>query len=155
MLHIVEVAILAAISLPFQAAPAPQPSLERLSWLAGCWVQQRPSGTVEEYWMKPAGGTMLGMGRTVRDGKTIEYEFVQIREVDGKLTYVAKPSGQAEATFPIKTFSDSEVVFENPTHDFPQRVIYRRTADGSVHGRVEGTVKGQTRGVDFPYSRCQ
>jgi hypothetical protein len=51
--------------------------------------------------------------------------------------------------------NSNEVVFENLTHDFPQRVIYRRSADGSVAARIEGTRNGQLRGIDFPYQRCR
>jgi hypothetical protein len=138
--------------MPTQA-PA-STDVERLSWLAGCWTQPRASGLVEEQWMTPRGGSMLGMSRTVIGGKTVEYEFIRIAVVGSTLAYVAKPSGQAEATFPVKSIDDGAVVFENLAHDFPQRIIYRRTADGSVTARVEGTVKGETRGRDFPYTRC-
>jgi Domain of unknown function (DUF6265) len=136
-------------------AQAPPMSLDRLSWLGGCWAQARPDGLTEEHWMKPSGGTMLGMSRAVRDGRTTEFEFLQIREVAGKLAYVAKPSGQAEATFPMKALSDKEVVFEDPAHDFPQRIIYRREADDSMTARIEGTTNGKTRGLDYPFKRCQ
>ena len=135
--------------------PAAAPAIDRLAWLGGCWVQTRADGVTEEHWMKPAGGTMLGMGRSVRNGRTAEFEFLQIREVDGALAYVARPSGQAEATFPLKTLADSEVVFENLAHDFPQRIIYRSSADGSMTARVEGSRNGQTRGIDYPYRKCQ
>jgi hypothetical protein len=104
--------------------------------------------------MKPAGGTMLGMSRTVRGGKTTEFEFLQIRDVAGRLAYVAKPSGQAEATFSLKTLGEHEIVFENPEHDFPQRIIYRLDAPARLTARIEGTVNGKTRGQDFPYTRC-
>ena len=137
-----------AIALAAQMA-----TVDQLAWLSGCWTLARPDGVTEEQWMKPAGGTMLGMSRTVKGGKTVEYEFLQLRDVNGKLTYVAKPSGQAETPFPVKTIADAEVVFENPTHDFPQRVIYRRTADG-VTARIEGTMNGKLRGMDFVYTRC-
>jgi Domain of unknown function (DUF6265) len=135
-----------------QGSPA---SIDRLAWLSGCWAQTRPDGLTEEHWMKPSGGTMLGMSRTVRSGRTTEFEFLQIKEISGKLAYVAKPSGQSEATFPLKTMTEEETVFENPTHDFPQRIIYRKAADGSVTARIEGTMNGKTRGMDFPFKRCQ
>jgi len=32
----------------------------------------------------------------------------------------------------MKTMSEAEIVFEDLAHDFPQRVIYRKNADGSV-----------------------
>ena len=73
---------------------------------------------------------MLGLSRTVVGGKTTEFEFLRIAVVDGALAYVAKASGQAEAAFPVKSIEDGVVVFENLSHDFPQRIIYlpqRRT----------------------------
>ena len=133
--------------------PGADGDVERLTWLSGCWTQPRTNGLVEEQWMAPRGGSMLGMSRTVIGGKTVEYEFLRIAVVGNALAYVAKPSGQAEATFPVKSIDDGVVVFENLAHDFPQRIIYRRTADG-VTARIEGTVKGETRGRDFPYLRC-
>jgi hypothetical protein len=128
--------------------------VEALDWMAGCWSQPRPDGLTEEHWMKPSGGTMLGMSRTVRRGRTTAYEFLQIRDVGGKLAYVAKPSGQDETPFALKTLADGEVVFENPAHDYPQRIMYRRHTDGTLTARIEGTRQGQVRGVDFPFKRC-
>lgn len=139
----------AVVRVPEQGA-----TIDSLVWLSGCWTQPRPSGLVEEQWMTPRGGSMLGMSRTVIDGKTTEYEFIRIAVVDGALAYVAMPSGQPEATFLLKSIAEGVVVFENLSHDFPQRVIYRRNGDASVTARIEGTVKGEARGRDFPYKRC-
>jgi hypothetical protein len=137
----------------YQARGSAPAGVAQLQWISGCWSLARPDGMTEEHWMKPAGGTMLGMSRTVRGGRTTEHEFLQIRDVGGKLSYIAKPSGQAETTFPLLRASDTEVVFENPAHDFPQRIIYKKTADG-VTARVEGTMNGQARGFDFPFKAC-
>lgn len=148
-------AVLTMALAPVHASQAPPRTVAQLSWIAGCWTRTLPDGVNEEHWMKPAGGSLLGMSRTVRGGRTTEFEFLRIAEVDGSLAYIAKPSGQAEATFPVKTLTEREVVFENPMHDFPQRVIYRHTGDGSVSARIEGTMNGQLRGMDFPYARCK
>jgi hypothetical protein len=149
----------ALLSLPAApAAPADPPrGVDDLAWMSGCWMQTRPDGFVEEHWMKPAGGTLLGMSRTVKGGRTTEWEFLRVAEEGGRLAYVARPSGQAENVFPLKTLSDtpSEVVFEDAKHDFPQRIIYRRNADGSITARVEGEIGGKMKGVDFPYQRCR
>lgn len=99
---------------------------------------------------------MLGMGRTVANGKTVEYEFVQIREeADGAIYYVAKLSGQPEASFKLIKLQNREATFENPAHDFPQRIIYRLEPDGSLFARVEGTSKGKARGFDYPMKRAR
>ena len=53
--------------------------------------------------------------------------------------YVARPSGQPETTFPLVKASATELVFENPTHDFPQRILYRKASDGTVSAAVAAT----------------
>lgn len=97
---------------------------------------------------------MLGISRTIANGKTAEFEFMQIREeTNGEIRFIAKPSGQPEAAFKLVKGGDREVIFENPQHDFPQRVIYRLQTDGSLLGRIEGVSKGKEKSVDFPMSR--
>ena len=75
---------------------------------------------------------MLGMSRTVRRGETVEFEFMQLRHLpDGTLAFIASPSGQAPTVFPLLRISDAEATFENPQHDFPQRVVYARDENQS------------------------
>jgi hypothetical protein len=124
-----------------------------VSWLAGCWRQESAERTVEEMWMAPRGDGLLGMSRTVARGRIVDHEFLQIRVLDGRLVYIAKPSRQPEATFTATRIGPLEVIFENPAHDFPQRVIYRMQPDGHLAARIEGTEKGQPRGIDFPMKR--
>ena len=127
--------------------------IERLAWLSGCWEFTAGARTVEEQWMSPRGKAMMGMSRTVRGGRLIAWETVLLREDStGAITYNAFPSGRPAAVFPASELSDSHAVFVNPSHDFPQRIIYRRRGD-TLAARVEGTAGGATRGSDFPYLR--
>jgi uncharacterized protein DUF6265 len=127
-------------------------SIEQAGWLQGCWQMAAGGRVVEEQWMAPAGGVMLGMGRTVRDGKLVEYESVVLREEDGKLAYEAHPSEQPSAVFLSKTLDESSVVFENPTHDYPQRVGYKRDGNALL-AWIDGTANGRPRRLEFPYRR--
>ncbi len=137
-----------AFSLSLSAA-----SLEELAWLSGCWRSDGDSRQIHEQWMKPGGNNMLGMSHTVAKGKTREFEFVRIvQEENGDIFYVANPSGQKEARFRLMIITEREARFENPDHDFPQRIIYRREGD-SLLGRIEGTSKGKQRAIDFPLKR--
>jgi hypothetical protein len=126
--------------------------IDRAGFLKGCWERRVGTRLVEEHWMSPRGGAMLGMGRTVRGDTLIEYEHVRIFERNGRLVYAAQPSGQAAAEFESTTIDDRSLVFANPAHDFPQRIRYRLTGD-SLWARVEGKMNGQERGVDFRYAR--
>lgn len=141
---------------PAAAPAAPAPRAEDLAWLGGCWTTTWPDGSVtQEQWLPPAGGALLGVVRTVAGGQMVSHEFLSIGAVDGRLAYVARPSGQPEATFPVVTASATEVVFENPTHDFPTRIVYRKAKDGTVSARIEGKIDGAPQAVDFPYKRCK
>ena len=150
------VLLIIELNLTAQAQTQPKPTINDLSWFAGCWEANMRGNQVNEQWMKPAGGTMLGMARTVTMGKTIEFEFTQIREdKDGAIYYIAKPSSQAEASFKLVKLEHKEAVFENLQHDFPQRIIYRQESDGSLFARVEANDKGKIRGLDYPYKRAK
>ncbi len=131
----------------------PPTGVQRLGWMAGCWERSSGATIVEEQWMRPRGGVMLGMGRTTRRDTVVEYEQLRIFERAGRTVYSATPSGQAPAEFQAATTGDSLVTFENPAHDFPQRVIYRRRGADSLIARVEGLRGLELRGIDFPYRR--
>ena len=135
--------------LAFQAAPA----IKDVAWIAGCWETTRNGRHVVENWTAPEGGTMMGVSRTVDNGRTKEWEFLIIREGAKGLEYVAKPSGQPEATFTSTSVSATEVVFEDPTHDFPKKIHYRRDGNTLV-AAIEGPMNGQTRRIEFPYTRA-
>jgi hypothetical protein len=132
----------------------PAGPLSHAAWLAGCWAAEGKDAGSQEHWMAPAGGTMIGMSRTVRAGRTIELEFIRIStNSEGQLAYIATPSGQREATFVARSTGAGELVFENPAHDFPQRIIYRRTGDQTFLARIEGARGGNLREVNFPMRR--
>lgn len=80
---------------------------------------------MEEYWSPPAGGLMLGAGRLLADGRAVFFEHMRIIERSGTLVYVAMPMGGASVEFSLAHLSANEAVFENPAHDFPQRIVYR------------------------------
>ena len=60
----------------------------------------------------------------------------------------------APAVFLAREITDKSVVFENPEHDFPQRVGYRRADGGGLAAWIEGTTNGKSRHIDFLYSRA-
>jgi hypothetical protein len=132
-------------------------AINQLAWLAGHWRMERAGRVVDEQWMAPAAGVMLGMSRTISRGKVIEHEFIQIREgPGGALFFIALPSGQKEAAFQVVSLGATEAVFENPQHDFPQKISYTLQPDGTLLAAIEGPGKdGQTRRIEFAYKRIQ
>jgi uncharacterized protein DUF6265 len=129
-------------------------ALDKARWLSGCWELRAQGRLTVEMWMPPAGGMMIGGSRTVVNGAVREFEHLRIKSDAGKLTYIALPSGQNETLFPAKEVTDSSLVFENLSHDFPQRIIYRKRGVDSIVARIEGPgPNNSTRGFDFPMRR--
>ena len=148
-------ALLAAIvALPSGAAASDAHSMASLAWLSGCWASDGGEPGSGEFWTPLAGDTLFGVSRTVRDGRTVAHEFVQIRPLpDGDIAYIALPSGQTETAFKLVSVEGRQAVFENPDHDFPQRIAYRLEDGGRLAAWIEGPMNGETRRVDFPMTR--
>ncbi len=128
-----------------------------LDGMAGCWERrdEKKSIFISEQWMKPAGTSILGMGRTVKKGKTTDWEFMRIEKRTDGFFFIAQPKANVEETaFKLISSTLNGVVFENKEHDFPQRVIYNWRGK-TLTGRIEGNNNGKFLGIDFPMSRAK
>lgn len=130
-----------------------KPGIEDLGWMSGCWESSQGQRRTQEYWMPPAGQTLLGMSRTVVRGKTMSFEFMRIHQDASGIYFTAQPSGQKETAFRLKQAAAGSLVLENPDHDFPQRIIYRKGAAGELLARIEGRKNVQERAIDFVMKR--
>lgn len=131
-------------------------SMESLAWLAGCWARSDQEPGSGEIWTSLAGGTLFGISRTVSDGQTVFHEFLEIhRDASGTIQYVAHPRGQAPTAFALVSMDGGRYRFENPDHDFPQRIIYEPANDGSLAAWIEGSVNDTERRIDFPMQRTE
>jgi Domain of unknown function (DUF6265) len=125
-----------------------------LAWLAGCWANVQAEAGSGETWQSLAGGTMLGVGRTVKNGKTLEYEFLRLhRDEQQRIVYTAIPSGQRETSFVASQVTEAMASFENPAHDFPQKIVYRREPPAGMVVSIEGERQGKRRVIEFRFSR--
>jgi hypothetical protein len=132
---------LCAVPAPPAASPGPEAQLAALSWMVGGWAGEEGGSFTEEHWLAPRGGTMLGVNRTVKGGRSAAFEFLRIEARADGLVYLASPGGKPATAFRAREVSAERVVFENKDHDFPQRVVYWR-AEGALHARIEGVVAG-------------
>lgn len=138
---------------PIGAAQAGTTRLAALGWLGGCWELRRGQRVTIEMWIPPAGELMLGASRTTVSGVLREWEQLRLSLRGDTVIYTSLPSGQKETEFKTLVVSDSGFTVENPAHDFPQRIIYRKRGADSLVARIEGPGQGGTRGIDFPMKR--
>lgn len=101
------------------------PGLNDLGWMSGRWSD----GTSEESWSLPEGGTMIGYARTVKDGKTVFFEYLRLEETAQGVDYVASPMGKTVTRFRLTEVGTDFAVFSNPQHDFPKQIRYTLKGD--------------------------
>jgi hypothetical protein len=130
-------------------------SISDLGWMTGAWqtaAQTAPGGMqVEEHWTHVAAGTMFGVSRAIAGGRTVYYEYLRIEARPDGIFYVASPKGQATTDFRLTSLAGQTAVFENPKHDFPQKITYRKNPDGAITARVEGDSAGKKKPQEFHY----
>lgn len=129
-----------------------KPRLEQIAWLAGGWgVESKTGGMTEEHWIAPKGGLMLGVNRSVRRGRA-SFEFLRIQQTADGVVYYASPGGRKPTPFKLTSATRTTAVFENPQHDFPQKIVYRLEKD-ILHAHIEGKIGGKPRAMEWKWKR--
>ena len=134
--------VLLGLTGPSIASASEEVRLDDLAWMAGSWKGSAGGVSMEELWTEPAGGIMLGLHRDVIPDRMPFFEFLRIEQRDSGVVYVASPRGLDATEFVLVSAGPAEAVFENPDHDFPQRIIYRREG-GLMISRIEGYISGE------------
>ncbi|MGE0740893.1 MAG: DUF6265 family protein [Hyphomonadaceae bacterium] len=131
-------------------------TLDDLSWLVGCWQTEAPreaeSGAIiTEVWTAPPMPALLGFSYTLGEGEIQAWEQTRIDMVESWPVFVAMPNGGPPVRFRLRDEDTPNAArFDNPAHDYPQTVEYRREGD-----RLIATISG-ANGADpftFDYHR--
>lgn len=135
-----------------EAAPTEGP-LAQFHALAGCWASVQKGSEYREQWMQPAGGVMLGIARSIRDGKTISSELKRIeRDGDGTPIYIATLKSHRETRARLVKHDAQPYVFESAARDAPTRVIYEITKK-SLKTRIHRTSTHKNNHIEYLMNR--
>ena len=116
--------------------------------LVGKWEDNSQETTFVEQWTANSDESLSGKGYVMSSKDTVFIEYLSIREVNGVLTYFAQVSDHNDGQvipFGLKDKKDKRMVFENPDHDFPQRIIYELSTDSTLYVYIEGVENGNFR----------
>jgi hypothetical protein len=145
-------AFLAAVALAISSTAFAQAKVASLDWMTGTWSQPGPEGRVTETWVGPENGLMVAVNlSTWKNGRRF-YEFLRIEQTPEGFSYFASPGGRDPVEFKMKEQGERKVVFENPKHDFPQRIIYWRDGE-QLLARIEGSRDSKERKEEWRFTR--
>lgn len=132
-------------------APVAQQSPSAMpDWLSGYWLSCDEGRETAENWIGAGTGRLLGSNLNP-DG----FEFLRIADNErGGVSYFSMPDGAPATEFEMTSHEGQRVIFSNPTHDFPQRIIYARIGD-TLTARIEGQMQGREEGMEWQFRRAE
>ena len=132
--------------------------LSKTSWLLGTWQNQSAKGILTESWQQLNDSTFVGQSNFVSGGDTISSESIRLEQRKDTLYYIPTVADQNEGkavVFTLTGLTDSTVTFENPGHDFPQKIAYRFQRPDSLIAEVSAAVEGKTKALTFRMRRLK
>nr|WP_294787728.1 DUF6265 family protein [uncultured Flavobacterium sp.] len=123
------------------------PNLAKANWFIGEWGNKSTDGELTERWKKENDSVYLGESYFVVGEKdTVFAEKVRLEELNGKLNYIVSVPGQNKelpVSFEMTSSTDNQIVFENPKHDYPNKIIYNLIEKDSLLAEISGLKKGK------------
>ncbi|MFW0737048.1 DUF6265 family protein [Flavobacterium sp. T12S277] len=121
-------------------------------WLIGNWENKSPEGVLTENWQKLNDSTFSASSYFIKEKDTIHFESIVLTQKDETLTYIATVKGQNNdkpVSFSATAESDKQLVFENPKHDYPQKITYTKGANNTLTAEISGNLNGKPSSEKF------
>jgi hypothetical protein len=136
----------------FSCSESEKQNIRDLDWIIGQWTSTSGDDSMTEHWQKND-NLLIGEAWFISSSDTIATEQLKIVERDNNIFYIASPSDQETTEFKLTEFNADEALFENPDHDFPRKIFYKRISVDSLYARVEGIIHGQQQVMDFYWKK--
>lgn len=134
-------------------------SFQELTSIQGTWRMETKRGPVQETWLLINDSTLAGKSYRLMNGTdTMLLEQVQLLRKGNAVYYIPTVQGQNNeqpVRFTLTSFINNVFTFENPSHDFPQRVLYELPVNDTMHAWIDGMDKGVFRKTDFRYKKVK
>jgi len=130
--------------------------LSKAEWLIGTWENKSPYGDLSESWQKENDSIFKGQSFFIKGKDTIHSESIVLSEIAGKVKYSPQVKGQNDdkpVDFTMTLANDRQLVFENPLHDFPQKITYTKITADSLVAEISGKQQGKPMSEKYPMKR--
>ena len=126
--------------------------LAKAAWFLGEWGNTSKEGELTERWKKVNDSVFHGESYFVVGKDTVFAEHVKLEEANGKLAYIVTVPGQNNeqpVRFEMTLSNERQITFENPQHDYPNKIVYNRVGSDSLVAEISGLQKGKPASEKF------
>lgn len=130
--------------------------LTSAKWLLGRWQNNKLESIVTETWKEENDSVFAGESYIVQVKDTIFHELIKLHETNGELFYTVSIKNNSEeipVSFKLTKATNSLLIFENPEHDFPNKISYAKISEDSIYAEISGLIRGQMAKEGFPFKR--
>lgn len=131
---------------------------QKTVWLIGNWQKQTEKGVLTESWQKLDDSTLVGQSYFIDGVDTLSSESIRIEQRNRKLFYIPTVKGQNNGmvvNFNLTSVNDSSLIFENPEHDFPQKITYNKMKNDSLMAEISAILNGNLKSQKFLMGRVK
>lgn len=128
----------------------------KVSWLIGTWVKESEKGNIYESWSLEKNQELKGISYFIQGQDTVVKETIRLVVEKDTLFFITTVVNQNDGKpvrFAMSMLTDTEMMFENPEHDFPQVIYYRQESEHTLLAEIWATVEGRIQKVSFPMKR--
>lgn len=141
----------AGLTAAAQVKPVQFGYLQRLQ---GVWVMRTKQSQIIEQWYRANDSTWQGQSFRVVGADSTLLESMQLVRLSDGIYFIPTVMGQNNdqpVKFKLRVLKAEGFLAENPTHDFPQKILYRWKDETHLDARVSGKSEGTSREIIFQY----
>ncbi len=118
-------------------------------WLMGTWQEAKYSF---EIW-KDEGNFLSASAYQIdqQSGSKVVSEEIKLVKRGNDFYYIPDVAGpQGSIEFRITSFDENSFTAENPEHDFPKKIVYKRTGE-----LLEATISGGSKSISYAFKKIK
>ncbi|MDX2045181.1 MAG: DUF6265 family protein [Chitinophagaceae bacterium] len=139
-------------------AQTAQDNFKKLNSLQGLWQMTTSRGVLHEEWKTSGNDIMKSQSYRVNNNDTVMMETAELLKKGKDIFYIPTVPNQNQGKpveFKLTSAQNNEYIFENPEHDFPQRIIYNLKSATETEATIDGSINGQYRKMVYRFSKKQ
>ncbi len=147
----------AAASVPAPVIAPGKNTVDAFQWMTGCWQAKsaRDGSTISETWLSPRGGSMLGIGQTYLENKTLGWEAMRVYDEAGTVKLWLRPGARNELTMTLEAAGDAFNAFSVKEGDTTTKLRYERKSPTEMLATFRLEQGENRRGADFSFAKVE